>query len=62
MSALLIAVQETAEQRVNAEADFRRALSEAHPEHSWREISEASGLSIAGTRYLVFAWRRENGR
>lgn len=57
MSALLVAVTETAAMRRDVEHDFRRALSEAHPAHSWREIAEAAQMSIAGVRYLVLAER-----
>ena len=48
--------------RRDVEHDFRRALSEAHPAHSWREIADAAQMSIAGVRYLVLAQREENGR
>ena len=59
MSALLVAVQETANARADAELAFRQALADAHPAHSWREIAQACGLSIAGVRYLVLAQREE---
>lgn len=55
----LVAVHETAAMRRDVEADFRRALSEAHPAHPWREIADAAGLSVTGVRYLVLREREE---
>jgi hypothetical protein len=53
MSVLLEKVAAAREHRAEAEAEFRLALAEAKELHSWAEIAEVAGVSIAGVRYLA---------
>lgn len=53
MPTLLEKVTRASRQRKAADEHFRETLKDAREFHTWKEIGEAAGMTLAGVRWLV---------